>query len=526
MNQEIEQLAFHYILQHPDLAEKCQSEFFSISYIGEIFKIAKPHVIQYQKPPSSEQMIQLVQVTEMSEELKMYLNPNIIRQFWQIGDSLTNYDEVWLQNITKAFISWNTLTHGLKNALAYIKTVQGDVNIDNYQDIVDRARYKLTQDTGVEFANTTQGVSLYDPNAHKTKELQRWTTGYKFLDRGSKGGYWAGSLWVFLGAPKAGKSRLLQNLAAEAIKQGQNCAYASFELQEEIITQRIGANLFSIPMDDYDRYANDSNLMSEKISHFINPPDDLFSKKKGYIDIKAFPTSAFSVQDLEIWLLKEEERLSLELGEEFHFQNIFVDYLNIMKNWRNPNSENTYMKIKQIAEDLRAMAMKNKWCVITATQVKQSFFNASDIDMTSASESSALAATVDFMGGIITDVFMQAAHYLMIKTILSRVSSNINERKKFNIEESYMRLIESDEAIIHDEDLIESMTDKAQQIIKDYKKGGKNNSSEKTKPVMQQTPTPQFFSESASIGMNVNPSSGVSIKPQLGLTEITGSGMF
>jgi hypothetical protein len=32
-----------------------------------------------------------------------------------------------------------------------------------------------------------------------------------------------------------------------------------------------------------------------------------------------------------------------------------------MKNWRNPNTENSYSKIKQLAEDLRAMATRNNW---------------------------------------------------------------------------------------------------------------------------------------------------------------------
>ena len=71
MNQELEQITFHYVLKHPDLTEKCRSEFFSITYIGELFKIAKPFVMQYQKPPSSEQMIQLIQVKSQVKEVKV-----------------------------------------------------------------------------------------------------------------------------------------------------------------------------------------------------------------------------------------------------------------------------------------------------------------------------------------------------------------------------------------------------------------------------------------------------------------------
>lgn len=231
---------------------------------------------------------------------------------------------------------------------------------------------------------------------------------------------------------------MLQNLAAQSVRLGNNSAYLSFELQEEIITQRIGSNLYNIPIDDYDRYADDTEIMSSKIKDFRS--SSLI--QPGELDIKNFPTSAASVNDVEAWLLDEEERLTQETGKTFKFCNIYVDYINLIKNWRNPNSENTYMKIKQIAEDLRAMGQKNKWCIITATQVKQSFFNMGDMDMSSASESSALSATVDMMFGIITDPMLQAAHQLYLKIIANRVSSHVNERKLFNIEEDYMRVNE------------------------------------------------------------------------------------
>jgi archaellum biogenesis ATPase FlaH len=55
----------------------------------------------------------------------------------------------------------------------------------------------------------------------------------------------------------------------------------------------------------------------------------------------------------------------LELTKGIKLKVIVIDYINILANYRNPNTENTYMKIKQIAEDLRAMAVRNDWVVIT-----------------------------------------------------------------------------------------------------------------------------------------------------------------
>ena len=60
---------------------------------------------------------------------------------------------------------------------------------------------------------------------------------------------------------------------------------------------------------------------------------------------------------------------------------LFVDYINILANYRNPNTENTYMKIKQIAEDLRALAVKRDMLVISATQINRGAWDATEVRM-------------------------------------------------------------------------------------------------------------------------------------------------
>ena len=500
MNQDLEQIIFHNILRNKTLVEKTKPEFFSISYIRELFRLLKPYVVQYNSLPSADQVIKIVSLSDVSPDAREYLNTDVIYQIWKMKDSLGNYDDEWIDNTTKAFLSWQTLMYGMRNAMTFVKTVQSDINVENYQELVDKARSIFTADTSITFNNDGAGLDLFDPGAHRSKELIRYSTGFPFLDRGSKGGYWPGSLWCFMGGPKTGKSRCLQNLCARSVQMGYNCAYCSFELQEEIILQRIGSNLFNIKMDEYDSFANDPAVMTQKIKEFQAQS----LRKPGKLDVKSFPTSATSMNDIEAWLLQEEKRISEELGVPFKFKNIFLDYLNIMRNWRNPNSENTYIKIKQLAEDARAMAMKNGWCVITVTQIKQAYFNSSDLQMDSASESSALAATVDMFYGIITDVMMQAAHEQFWKCILSRVSPNVNERKKIIIEEDYMRCLEDpDSQIIKDEELAEDFADKTKKIVNQYK-------ASKKKEVIVQAPSSQSIAPT----------------PQLGVTEITGNQLF
>jgi hypothetical protein len=152
----------------------------------------------------------------------------------------------------------------------------------------------------------------------------------------------------------------LGNLAAEAVRMGNNVAILSFEMSDRKYLKRIGSNMLGIPMSSYKNSAEDTEMLKKKIQSLAF--DNL--RIPGQLFVKEFPTSQVGVPDIERYLTKLEERKGIKL------KIVVVDYINILKNWRNPNTENTYMKIKQIAEDLRGMAMKHDWCIITATQTK------------------------------------------------------------------------------------------------------------------------------------------------------------
>jgi hypothetical protein len=196
-----------------------------------------------------------------------------------------------------------------------------------------------------------------------------------------------------------------------------------------------------IPVGEYNDTADDETAIKKKLNSVTY--DNL--RVPGQLYIKEFPTSQASVNDVERYLKKIEENKGIK------FKVIVVDYINIMKNWRNPNSENTYMKIKQIAEDLRGMAMNNNWSIITATQTKQGDFDASDLSINSAAESSGLVATVDGMFGIIQDPIMYANREYKLKILANRDDGYKNAYKVFSVDYRYMRITEDPNVQMHTE---------------------------------------------------------------------------
>jgi len=436
-----EQIFFHYILENQLFLEVSKSEYFANTNIRELFDVAKEHALRYKEPPSKDQMIELLRVKGIGEKY----STEVIEGLYNTKVLLSQYDDEWLEQNVGPWIQVRNLDNVMRKAIAFMKTTK--VTAENASEVVEKIRHMLTSETVIDFSFNI-GSDFFDPTAHLQTRLARTSTGYDYIDLCLKGGWWKGSLIVFLSGPKAGKSLWLGNLALASVQQGHNTAYVTFELQEEIINMRIGANMFTIPLDDYENWAKDQDMLKRKIQQTKQNSIIPFGK----LHVKEFGSSTCSVNDLRTYLKKTEEVLGIK------FANVFVDYINIMKNWRNPNTENTYMKIKQIAEDLRAMAMEEKWAVITATQTNRGGWETSDLNITNISESAALLHTVDVLFGIITNAEMKFRKEYYLKCLANRVAGYENTKKRYSVEFNYARIEEDKNSPIQDMDFIINYT--------------------------------------------------------------------
>ena len=215
---------------------------------------------------------------------------------------------------------------------------------------------------------------------------------------------------------------------------GTNTAVITAEMAAHKFVKRIGANLLGINISDYNEKGKNKDFIKRKLETVGNgftPP--------GSLHVRQFPTSQATVLDIEAYLAQIEEEKGIKLGA------VVIDYINILANYRNQNTENTYMKIKQIAEDLRAMGIRNNWLIVTATQITRSGYNSSDITMTDIAESAGLSHTADVMLGIIQDDIMRAANEYRLKVLKIRDGEGKGTKCKLDINYSYMRLMETEE---------------------------------------------------------------------------------
>jgi archaellum biogenesis ATPase FlaH len=398
--------------------------------MGDILTSVKEFWDKYHEVPTADQLIESFKIQGKSENVKS----GEIRAIYDVD--LTQYDEDWLTETTEFFIEYKNLTKSAVDAVKYIQSTP--VTSENIKSVIDTFKNIVVERNNIDFSFDS-GLDFFDPGNHKQITTSTFSSGYPFIDTVLGGGFSAKALYVFMGMPKVGKSLWLGNLAAAAVKNGHNVAVLSLEMSDRKYIKRMGANILGIPISEYSDRANDESLLKKKIGSITF--DNL--KVPGHLLIKEFPTSQASVNDIERYLKKVEEIRGIK------FKVIILDYINIMKNWRNPNSENTYMKIKQIAEDLRGMAMSNEWSIVTATQTKQGDFDASDLSINSAAESSGLVATVDGMFGIIQDPIMYANKEYKLKILANRDDGYKNAHKIFNVDYRFMRIMEDTNVPMH-----------------------------------------------------------------------------
>jgi archaellum biogenesis ATPase FlaH len=419
----LEKIFFHYLQVNRELQSVVEPRFFESPLIRSVYELSREFSQKYSDAPTRNQILEIAKMKNMEEDI----TESALVPLYDVN--LGEYEEEWLKETSESWIEYKNLDTSIYDVINYLKTTK--VSAENIKEVVEKVKGIVNDRNSIEFG-FDEGLDFFNPDSHIQPTNDTFSTGYNYIDLVLGGGFYSKALFCFIGEMKIGKSIWLANLAANSVRQGYNTAVISLEMRDRKLIKRLGANLLGISMRDYGNAATDKVAMKKKLGNMGY--DSLVMPGKLYV--KEFPTSSAGVPDIEKYLKKMEESKGIK------FKVVVLDYINILKNWRNPNTENMYMKIKQIAEDLRAMAMRNDWAIVTATQVNRSGFGSTDLSITNISESAALGHTVDAMFGIIQDEIMHANREYTLKLLANRDDGYKNSRKKFNIDYDYMRITE------------------------------------------------------------------------------------
>lgn len=343
-----------------DIIEYIKLDYFNNSDIRVVFKVIKEYYKQYHKAPNAGELVQYLVSDEQKESFKKVIQTS------KTLDKNISYDEI-IAN-TERFL-------GERAVYTTMMDIAGDfknLDISNvYQRFHDACNIRLYKDLGLDFYRDVDKLVEYLGKPNPTI-----STGFTWLDQKLGGGYLeeGKALYIFVGQPNVGKSIFLGNAATTIASQGKNVLLVSLEMSEMMYASRLASKMTKIPIAEL-------RNRKDEIKHILE------GKERGKIIIKEFPPSTLSPEQLENYY-----KTVVDSGIKIDV--MVLDYINLL---RGKASAQSYEKIKEIAEQVRAIAVKHGISVLSATQKNRQGVNNAESDMTTVSESMGLPATADAM---------------------------------------------------------------------------------------------------------------------------------
>lgn len=342
---------------------------FKDKHIKQIFNVIKDFYNRRHCVPTPTEVKTYLTSSEDREAFK-----NVVLRFSTIDKNLNN-DEL-IEN-TERYIKeraiWETIvelsddiTSGKVDTSLILDKVEKSCNVNLKMNV----GLNLSKD----FAKVIADINTDQPVI---------PTGFKWLDE-RLGGGWARNgraIYVFAGETNVGKSIFLGNFAARIAKQGFGVLLITLEMSEMVYAKRIASNITKIPIKEFRERTED---LKDSIETFAKEVTDQ------QLVIKEFPPSTVTPNQLHSYI-KNAKSAGVVVDA------IVLDYINLLKG---PEGDNSYERVKMIAEQIRALSYIFNCPIITATQLGRGGYGDSNPGLATISESIGLAATADFIAFI------------------------------------------------------------------------------------------------------------------------------
>jgi len=200
------------------------------------------------------------------------------------------------------------------------------------------------------------------------------STGWKEIDKITKGGFGQGELSVVISPTGVGKSFALVHFGAEALKQGKNVIHYTLELREKVVAQRYDACLTGYDLDE---------LLDKKQAIY-----DKIKEIDGQLIIKEYPTKSATTTTIKTHLDKTRQN-------HMEVDMIIVDYGDLLRGTTKTLEKRH--ELESIYEELRGIAQEFNCPLLTASQTNREGMNEEVITMKSISEAYNKCFVADFI---------------------------------------------------------------------------------------------------------------------------------
>lgn len=235
----LEKIFYHYIDTRPEIEESVLTRFYDNPEIRLAHDIRKDFRKKYNRAPTASQMKQICKLKNVHEQL----SDEKLNALYE--ENLTQYDPDWLEETVEAWIEYKTLDTSVLDLVTYLKTTK--ISSENVKDVVETAKSLIADRNTVDF-KFDEGLDFFDPESHRQRIQERFSTGYEYLDTVLGGGYSPKTLLAFAGIPKVGKCFFRETLIKVRNKKTGLVEQLTIEQFHEFTKQKFLGNPANIEM--------------------------------------------------------------------------------------------------------------------------------------------------------------------------------------------------------------------------------------------------------------------------------------
>ena len=340
------------------IADIIQAEYFESDANSWLLEVVLEHFKQYKSPPSKD--VLKVKITEIENDI---LKTAVLEQLKEVFRYMESDDLSFVKDEILKFCKNQEIKRAIMDSVSLLK-------MGNYDEI--KSKMDSAMKAG---ADTDIGLDYINNVAARYNEAARHTitTGWDVIDDLMDGGLAPGELGVVMAPAGIGKSWMLINIGANAIRAGHTVVHYTLELNENYVGQRYDSVL--------------TGINAQTLKHHQDTVQEKMNALQGDLIVKYFPTKSVGVMGLKAHLEK-----TMMLGKKPAL--IIVDYGDLLKI---NSKKDKHEALEELYEELRGMAGEYDIPVWTASQAGRSALEEDVIEADKIASSYGKVMVADFL---------------------------------------------------------------------------------------------------------------------------------
>jgi len=340
------------------IADIIQPDYFESESNSWLLEVILEHFRQYKAPPTKD--VLKVKVTEIENDI---LKTSVLEQLKEVFRYMESDDLSFVKDEILKFCKNQEIKRAIMDSVTLLK-------MGNYDEIKSKmdSAMKAGADTNIGLDYINDVASRYNEAARHTI-----TTGWDVIDDLMDGGLAPGELGVVMAPAGIGKSWMLINIGANAVKAGKTVIHYTLELNENYVGQRYDSVL--------------TGINAQTLKHHQATVEEKMRSLTGNLIVKYYPTKSVGAMALKAHVEK-----TIMQGKTPDL--IIVDYGDLLKvNTKKDKHE----ALEDLYEELRGMAGEYKIPVWTASQAGRSALEEDVIEADKIASSYGKVMVADFL---------------------------------------------------------------------------------------------------------------------------------